>query len=249
MDIALKVQYDGTNYSGWQVQPNSITVQELIDKSLSRVLGAELTSIGSGRTDSGVHARGQVCSIKYEGEPIISPEKLVKALNNKLPYDIRVIEAKYFNKFHARYDAIMREYSYTIIIKEDVFSDRFAAFIKYPLNLDLLWDSAILFRQNTDFTTFSKLNTSIVNPICNVAISRWEIIENHKLIYHIRANHFLYGMARSLVGTMIDVARGKRSLAEVEFSLSLKDRKLNSPLISPKGLILEKIYYPEDLNI
>lgn len=248
MDIALKIQYDGTNYSGWQVQPNAITVQELVDKALSKIFGKELTSMGSGRTDSGVHARGQVCSIKFDGEPNISTEKLIKALNNKLPYDIRITKAQYFEKFHARFDAKFREYSYTIITKEDVFNDRFAAFVKYPINLDLLWDAAILFRQKIDFTTFSKFNSDKINPVCNVIQSRWEILEGHRFRYHIKSNHFLYGMVRSIVGTMIDIARGKRSLAEVELSLSLKDRKLNSPLISPKGLILEKIYYDEQID-
>jgi len=248
MDIALKIQYDGTNYSGWQVQPNSVTVQEFIDKSLFKIFGKELTSMGSGRTDAGVHARGQVCSIKFDGEPNIAPKKLVKALNNKMPYDIRVIEAKYFEKFHARFDASFREYSFTIINKEDVFNDRFSAYIKYDINLDLLWDAALFFKQKTDFTTFSKHNPNKINPVCDVVVSRWEILEGHRFRYHIKSNHFLYGMVRSIVGTMIDIARGRRSLAEVELSLSLKDRHLNSPLISPKGLILEKIYYPEHID-
>lgn len=248
MDIALKIQYDGTNYSGWQVQPNSITVQELVDKALCKVFNIKLTSMGSGRTDAGVHARAQVCSVKFDGTPNIEPAKLIKALNNKLPFDIRIVKANYFQNFHARFDALYREYSYTIIIKEDVFNDRFATFIKYPINLDLLWDAALIFKQKVDFTTFSKLNPDKINPICDVVTSRWEILEGHRFRYHIRANHFLYGMVRSLVGTMIDIARGRRSLSEVELALSLKDRKLNSPLISPKGLILEKICYPEDID-
>ena len=139
MDIALKIQYDGTDYSGWQYQPNSITIQELINKSLCKVLGDGLTSVGSGRTDAGVHARGQVCSIPHNGTPKLEEKQLIKALNNNLPFDIRIVDAKYFDKFHARFDAIFREYSFTINTNEDVFNRRFSSYIKYPINKDLLF--------------------------------------------------------------------------------------------------------------
>lgn len=248
MDIALKLQYDGTNYSGWQIQPNAITVQELLDKALLQVFGVKLSSLGSGRTDTGVHARAQVCSVKYEGIPKLPAKKLVKALNQKLPLDIRIIDAAYLAKFHARYDAIFREYSYSIITKEDVFNNRFCSYVKYPIDFDLLFQSAIIFKQKVDFTTFSKLNPDTINPICNVILSQWEQIDTHHYKYSIRSNHFLYGMVRSIVGTMIDIARSKRTIEEVGVALYSKNRQLNSPLISPKGLVLEKIYYPTELN-
>lgn len=248
MVLALKLEYDGTRFSGWQRQPNALTVQELIDNALQSILGIEITSNGAGRTDKGVHARNQYCSIELLETPQIPLSQLIKALNMNLPKDIRILNAALFENFHARYDALFREYSYTITLKENVFNNRFATFIKYHINLDLLFESALLFRRKDDFSTYSKLNITKINPVCNVVISRWRLLDNFTLQYHIKANHFLYGMVRSLVGAMIDCARGKRSIEDLEKSLIAKNRNLNSPLIDSKGLILEKIYYPEQIE-
>jgi len=249
MVLGLKIQYDGTNYSGWQIQNNAISIQQRLELAVSTVIGNKVKAIGAGRTDTGVHARAQVASFNLENPIRIPPNKLSLAINSKLPYDIRIVETKMFDRdFHARFDAIAREYSYSINTKENVFNNRFSTFIKYKLDLDLLWDSAKIFRNTQDFTTFSKLNPDSNNPVCHVMTSRWDIIDSNTFVYSIKSNHFLYGMVRSILGAMIDVARGKRTLPEIEQSLTKKDRSLNSPLISAKGLILEKISYPENFD-
>ena len=249
MVLGIKIQYDGRNYFGWQRQTNAVTIQEKLEDAVSETLGYKVSIIGAGRTDSGVSARGQTASIKLSAPINIHIDNISRAINSRLPDDIFVTEAKLFEfDFHARFDALFREYSYTIILNRDVLKRHFSYWVKYNINLDILYDCAKFFHQDTDFTTFSKLNPDNNNPVCNIVMSRWEFIDDNTYIYRIKANHFLYGMVRSLVGTMIDAARGKRNIDEIHESLIAKDRNRNSPLAPPNGLCLEKIYYPDEFN-
>lgn len=244
MYLILEIEYDGTHYSGWQKQKNAITIQGEIEKAIAEITGIDLSLIGAGRTDAGVHARGQVAHAKLDSEIRISSEQLPLAINSKLNYDIRIKKAIFSeDKFHARFDALAREYSYTLVTKYSVFNRHFCTHVRYPLDAERLIQSAEIFLTKDDFTTFSKHNDDIQNNVCDVSLSRWDIIDAGTFRYTIRANHFLYGMVRSLVGAMLDISRGKRDASEVSHALLLRDRALQSPLADARGLILEKVYY------
>jgi tRNA pseudouridine38-40 synthase len=245
--LILLIEYDGGNYAGWQYQANALTIQECIENALGKIVKYPVRIIGAGRTDAGVHARGQVAHAIIPDDFPVPEEKIAIALNSNLPGDIRIGAAKIVDEdFHARFDAIAREYSYNLITKESVFSRHFRTFYKYHINTDILVKSADIFIGKHDFTTFSKFNEEYKNYTCNVEKCYWEQINQDYWILTIKSDRFVYGMVRSLVGAMLDAARGKRSIDELKNALSRCDRSLASQLAPPQGLILEWVYYPED---
>lgn len=247
-NLILKVEYDGTNYSGWQIQPNANTIQEELGKALRRITVFNSNIIASGRTDAGVHAFGQIANVRLENDFNIEDTSIPRALNSLLPADIRIVRARVVNnKFHSRFDALKREYVYRVATQDSVFTRLYTTEIRYDFDPDRLFKAAEFFRQMNDFTTFSKINPDITNPVCDIDISEWKLCENGIYEYRVRANHFLYGMVRLMVGAMMDVARGKTTLFELEDALKLRDRSLASPSVPAKGLFFVKAYYPEGL--
>ena len=246
--IILKIEYDGTKYSGWQRQKNANSVQEVIEKALSSVLCSEQTIIGAGRTDAGVHARGQVAHSTLHREVTIPHERIIKAINSYLPHDICISDFRFTEeRFHATADAIARVYSYSVHTKQTVFLRPFSTYFKNPVDLSKLNNISTIFLGEHDFTTFSKNNPSTKSYICNLEIREWTKIEDWHYILKIKANRFVYGMVRSLVGVMLNYARDVISNEELETALSLKDRKYGSYLAPAQGLCLEKVYYPFEL--
>lgn len=248
--LVLKVQYDGSNYCGWQYQKNHLSVQEVLESALFCIFGTKYSVIAAGRTDSGVHAVGQVVSIPLNEQIKIPENKILYAINSKLPPDIRVSFTKIIDKkFHARFDAIARQYEYYMTLKYCVFNRNIVSFIRYPLDKSVLFKSADYFVRKADFTSFSKHNPDINNPVCNVEVCKWYEINEHDFKLTIKSNHFLYGMVRSIVGFMIDVSRGKKCYDDIEKAFQTTDRGLNSPLAPPQGLFLQKVTYPEFFGI
>lgn len=248
--LVLYLQYDGTNYSGWQIQKNALTVQQVVESAIEKVTSKYYSSNASGRTDAGVHARCQVVSLKIGDEFTLPESKITTAINSKLPRDVRVTYSKiYEGYFHARHDAGFREYEYLLSTCFNPFERLYVSNMKYPINKDLLFAAAELFRGKHDFTTFSKFNPDNKKPVCDVTFCSWENITEHKFRLAIRANHFLYGMVRSIVGAMIEIARGKRTFNEIAVAFEKKDRLYNSALAPPQGLYLNKVYYPEKFGL
>ncbi len=249
-NFALSIQYDGTKYAGWQYQPNAMTIQQRIEEALYRITGQNLKIVGAGRTDSGVHSRAQIANFRFEQNLKLNDWQLVKAFNHFLPKDIRINKITAVDEdFHSRFSALFREYSYTLTTKQTVFHRDFVYSCRFPLDIELLFDSAQIFRGNTDFTTFSKINPDLINPICDVRVCEWKQKDDYLFELNIKSNHFLYGMVRSIVGAMINIARNKQRIEDVKKYLELKDRSLNSHLAEAKGLVLEKIYYPDKYNL
>ncbi len=246
---ALLVEYDGSNYFGWQRQLKENTVQQQIECSLEKILGEKTSIIAAGRTDTGVHSNGQVCSFINLKKIKITEDKLISALNFYLPNDIRIIKAKYLDfPFHARFDAIAREYIYKITLVSSVFSRQYSYRIKYSIDFELLQAASKLFLGKKDFSTFSKFNEEVKNHICNVTHCQWYFVNETNIELKIRANRFLYGMVRQSVGAMIDVARKKINIEELRVRMDAANRKFCFPSVPSNGLFLNKIYYPENIQ-
>ncbi len=245
--VALLLEYDGTQYSGWQRQLNAPSIQEVLENTFRRMLGRYINVIAAGRTDAGVHALGQVAHVDLPSTVTLPPLNLAKALNTMLPPDIRILWcADVPGDFHARFAAIHRTYLYTLTLFESVFYRHYAWQLRYTIDPALLQQSAGIFVGEYDFTTFSKFNADTRNYICNVDRCEWRLLSPGVWQLVISANRFVYGMVRSLVGAMVDVAQGKRTIAELQAALEQKDRALNSPLAPARGLVLAQVRYDPD---
>ena len=249
----LKIEYDGTHYSGWQRQSNGMSVQQTIEDALKKLTGHEIPIIGSGRTDAGVHARGQVAHFKTPAEIFSIPRnKIVRAINSRLPKDIRILaHCIPLGDFHCTRDAMYREYSYSISQIEHVFQRYFTTYYPYTLNESRLHSSGELFLGEHDFTSFSKKNPSTKSYICNVKKCEWRK-SGDIFTLHIGANRFVYAMVRSIVGAMLEYARGTISKEELIRLLNHPTRSAlmkRPPVAEPQGLVLEKVEYPEHFGI
>ncbi len=246
-NIALLIEYDGTNYSGWQFQPNSISIQESIEKALLYLYKTKVSVISAGRTDAGVHSCGQVANFKAENNPI-PIDKIPKAVNSLLNTDIRIINANYVSDdFNARYSAIAREYIYKLSTKYSVFERNYWHYVPFKIDIDKLFEIATVFIGSHNFTSFSKNNPDTKSYICNVEKSFWEKVDEHHYYFTIKANRFVYGMVRTIIGTMIDYARGYKSKEIIVSDLNNLSRKNISALAPASGLYLYKIYYPNEI--
>ncbi len=244
MNIALLIEYDGTDYAGWQNQPNGRSIQSLVEETVAHTFGLVVPVIGSGRTDAGVHARGQVAHMNLGPDanriPIV---KVPIALNTRLPKDVRIRSAvEVDDDFHARYGARSREYVYRITRSYSVFSRTFAWTPELPYDEDTLADALSVFEGVHDFTAISKHNPDTRSYTCDVEMCRLERSED-VLTIRIRADRFVYGMCRAIVGTAMTVARGKMTRHDAVSLLRERSRNGQAPLAPPQGLILNRVRY------
>ncbi len=240
------IAYDGTKYSGWQVQPNAISIQMLIEEALQIALGKPISVTGSGRTDSGVHAHGQVAH--FSSDESFDLKGLHHSLNGILPIDIRIRAlAKAPEEFHARYSATGKIYRYHLHTGAVVnpFKRLYSYHFPYPFDVPLLKKAAQYFIGKHDFTSFSNeahRGSASRNPIRT--LKRLEIIEDHDdILFEFEADGFLYKMVRNIMGTLIDVARGKTPLEEIPQIFEAKDRRIAKATAPPHGLFLVKVLY------
>ena len=241
--IIMCVEYDGTNYFGWQVQANQKTIQGMLNYAIKKAFNKNYSVVGAGRTDAGVHSSGQICHFNYD-EIKVPKHKIRLAINQKLPLDIRVKRLWFTDlEFHSRFDADLREYRYRFSRHTSVFNRRFTTFIPYQLDINLLHKSAKLFEGKHNFFSFSKNHSQIPDYYCDVRKCEWIMKDENCFELSIIADRFVYGMVRGLVGTMIDVARNKRSLESIHTALEKQDRGLCSSLAPSFGLDLYRIYY------
>ncbi|OGU68308.1 MAG: tRNA pseudouridine(38-40) synthase TruA [Ignavibacteria bacterium RIFCSPHIGHO2_02_FULL_56_12] len=237
----IVLEYDGTAFSGWQIQPNERTVQEELERSMRQICGIDVRVSGGGRTDAGVHAGGQTAS--FATEKSFRPSELLRSLNGVLPEDIAVISAEEVDqRFHARYSAVARRYRYTIMRRPTVLLRRQSWEIGWRLDEGLLSQCANMFCGEQDFQSFSKTNTDVEHFRCTVQESRWAMDED-RLEYWVKANRFLYGMVRAMVGTMVEIGRGYRPMDELSKIMAAKDRSQAGMAAPAKGLCLMSIEY------
>lgn len=243
----MELAYKGTCYSGWQIQPNATTVQQTIETALSTILREEISVVGCGRTDAGVHAWQHFAHFNCKEK--LDQRKLAYKLNNLLPNDISIHSIrKTHEDAHARFDATSRSYCYQISQQKSPFLFDYCYFTNESLDLSTLNDGAAILIGKHDFQSFSKVKTEVNNFICEVFTASWESRDN-LLIFNISANRFLRGMIRTIVGTLLDVGKNKTSLETFKNIIQAKDRTKAGKSVPAKGLFLNTINYPEAIFI
>ena len=241
--VKLTIAYDGTNYCGWQIQPNGITIEEVINKALQKLTGEPILVIGASRTDSGVHAMGNVAV--FDTETTIPPERIAMALNQRLPEDIVIIKSEEVAlDFHPRYCDCSKTYEYHIInTRIPIPTKRLTNyFVSYNLNLDHMREAASYLVGEHDFVSFCNVRTDVENTVRT--ITALDIIEDgNEITIRITGNGFLYNMVRIIVGTLIRVGRGFYTPEKVKEILEAKDRKAAGVTAPAHGLMLMEINY------
>lgn len=243
VNVKLTIQYDGTNYCGWQKQKNGNTIQEEIEKAIMLVTGEKVDLIGSGRTDSGVHAKGQVANFLTNSN--IPVDKIKFALNSRLPKDISIIESRIVDEnFHSRYDAIGKRYKYIIYnnkVRNPLYRN-FAYHVPYSLNYKEMQEATKYFLGSHDFSAFMASNSAVKTTIRTINKVTLEKIED-LTIFTIEGNGFLYNMVRIIIGTIVEIGRGKLKSSDIPNIIHSKDRRIAGHTAPPQGLYLEKVFY------
>lgn len=235
--------YDGTNYHGWQMQPNANTVQQELEKALSVLLRKDMKVVGAGRTDTGVHARRMAAHFDWDGEPI-DAEQARYRLNRMLPRDISIISIKQVaDDLHARFSATSRTYHYYIHTEKDPFDRHFSLLMHYPLDFDKMNQAAKHFLWHEDYAAFCKAGGDNKTTICHVSEARWVRQSDTSWYFEITANRFLRNMVRAVVGTLLDVGRGKLSMEQFLDILKSGTRSDAGESMPGHALFLENVEY------
>jgi tRNA pseudouridine38-40 synthase len=262
----VTLAYDGTDFRGWQVQPGETTAQGELQAALGRVTGESPLPQGSGRTDAGVHALGQVASFTLEAP--IPPQNLLRALNRTLPQSIRIVEAKIVpDTFHARHSAVAKTYEYRIF-REEICPPVLARYVlarPWPLDLEAMQTAGRLFEGEHDFLSFAATDPDLssrnselslddeeeakATAIRTIFSSTWERQRGEAgelLVYRVRGNGFLHHMVRNLVGTLVDVGRGRLKAGDIPGILAARARAAAGPTAPARALFLHSVEYGED---
>ena len=258
----LTLSYDGTAYHGWQVQPGLLTIQGELQKAIERVLGESPLPQGSGRTDAGVHALGQVAS--FELQAPIPAGNLQRALNRTLPAAIRVLETQAVpDAFHARHGAVAKTYEYRIF-RGPLLSPFLAPYVhhcRWKLDMDALRQAAHAAAGEHDFTSLAASDpdlgvrgeedpegdseTAVRSAVRTIFSSEWSELPDGLLVYRVRGNGFLHHMVRNLVGTMLEIARGQFPAGSMPAILEARSRSAAGPTAPARGLFLHSVEYPQ----
>jgi len=234
--------YNGTNYCGWQNQPNGVSIQQKIEEALSVLLRKPVSIVGAGRTDAGVHARLMVAHFDWEGESV-DLSLLTEKLNCLLPNDISIRKIlSVLPEAHARFDAVSRTYKYYVCEEKDPFTYPFYYRMSKLPDFEKMNEAADVLPEYTDFTSFSKLHTDVVTNNCKILQAAWKQEENG-WVFTIQADRFLRNMVRAIVGTLLEVGRGKLSLDGFRQVIESKDRGKAGTSVSGNSLFLVDIEY------
>ncbi|MFD2934453.1 tRNA pseudouridine(38-40) synthase TruA [Spirosoma flavum] len=245
MRYFLQLAYRGTNYHGWQRQLNGLSVQEVLETALTTVLRQPIAIVGSGRTDAGVHAGEQFAHFEVD---TILPAHLLRSINSLIPSDIAVYDCfPVRSDDHARFTATFRYYQYQISRWKDPFRDGLVYVFTMPLAIDRMNEAAKLLLHYTDYESFSKVKTDVRTFICQIEWAYWEQKNNGDLVFHIRADRFLRGMVRAIVGTLLAVGQDRLSVAEFEQIILARNRKRAGHAVPAEGLSLVEVGYPTDV--
>ncbi|MDO9275285.1 MAG: tRNA pseudouridine(38-40) synthase TruA [Lutibacter sp.] len=248
MRYFIKLAYKGTNYHGWQVQPNAMTIQGLLTKSFSTIFRTPLEFVGAGRTDTGVHAEEFYAHVDIENE--FKAEEIIYKVNALLPKDIVVYDIfKTAENAHARFDAISRSYEYRIFLgKNPFFTETAWQFISTKLAVEKMNEAANILKTHNNFKCFSRSNTDVRTYNCTIMKAEWKLT-NQLLVFHITADRFLRNMVRAIVGTLIEIGKGKMTLQEFKEIIESENRSNAGPSAPAQGLFLTNVTYPKTIFI
>ena len=244
----LHFSYDGGAYHGWQIQPNNMTVQELMTERMSRLFGPDFSLTGAGRTDAGVHASQMVAHFDVS-QPIADVKAMLDKLNSLFPADISVSDLYEVRPdVHARFDAVSRRYQYHFCLKKNPYKRQYSARLYSCPDVEAMNQAAAALFDYIDFTSFSKLHSDVKTNNCRIMEAHWQV-QDDELIFTIKADRFLRNMVRAIVGTMLEVGRHKISLDEFRRIIESKDRCAAGTSAPPQGLFLTEVEYPENIKI
>ncbi|MCF8715668.1 tRNA pseudouridine(38-40) synthase TruA [Joostella atrarenae] len=246
MRYFLELSYNGRHYHGWQNQPNAISVQEVLENALSILLRKEISIMGAGRTDSGVHAKQMYAHFDTEEE--INRVELIYKLNSFLPTDISIKDIFLVkDDAHTRFDAVARSYEYWIVQEKNPFLTDYAYYFKTVLDIGAMNEAAAELLNHKDFQCFSKSNTDVKTYLCDLKKAVW-VQEKETLVFHITADRFLRNMVRAIVGTLLDVGIGKSNLHDVKQIIESKSRSKAGASVPAHGLYLTEVTYPDTIQ-
>ena len=252
MRYFIQLSYDGTGYHGWQVQPNGVSVQEVLQKALSTLLRQPTEVTGAGRTDAGVHASMMVAHFDWpaahEGEGCeeapLDCTQLTYKLNRLLPPDVAVQAVRPVGpEMHARFSATRRTYHYYIHTRKDPFLRGYSWQVNVPLDFALMNEAAQVLLEYSDFTSFSKTGTDVKTNICQLTEARWEQLKPGEWRFTVSANRFLRKMVRAIVGTLVEVGRHRMTISQMRHAIEAKDRQRAGESVPGHALYLTNIEY------
>ena len=247
MRYFIELSYNGKAYHGWQIQPNAISVQEVLEKGLSTLLKEPIATMGAGRTDAGVHATQLFAH--FDTEALFDIKTLIYKLNSFLPEDIAIKSIfKVKANSHARFHATSRQYLYRISLEKNPFNKEQAFLLKPKLNIDKLKAATKILLDYKDFQCFSKSNTDVKTYHCNIMKAEWSLVEN-ELHFIIKADRFLRNMVRAIVGTLINIGIGKIEVETLHDIIKSKNRSEAGFSVPAHALYLTKIEYPDSIKL
>jgi tRNA pseudouridine38-40 synthase len=241
----IEITYDGTPYHGWQRQPNAISVQEKLEEALSTLLRRNMSLTGAGRTDAGVHARQLFAH--FDSEDRLDTEHLKFRLNRYLPQAIAIKSIREVTaEAHARFDATARSYEYIVGTAKNPFHKERAFLVEQPLQMQAMQEGAKLLLGNKDFKCFSRSKTDVKTYICEIRNAGWAVHDDN-LIFSITADRFLRNMVRAIVGTLLEIGRGKMTINELQSVILNRNRNMAGPSVPAHGLYLTAVTYPQSI--
>lgn len=242
----IYLSYDGTQYHGWQIQPNGESIQQVLMDALSLLLRQDIAIVGAGRTDAGVHAKTMIAHFDFDGA--IDESHLVSKLNKVLPHDIAVSRlVEVHSDAHARFDATSRTYEYYISTRKDPFSRNYAYQLYYTVDIEKMNEACKILFEYADFTSFSKLHSDTKTNICTIHQAKWVKKGDDGAVFVIQANRFLRNMVRAIVGTLLEVGRGKMTLETFRTIIEKQDRSVAGMSVPGHALFLKDVSYPASI--
>ena len=238
--------YDGAAYHGWQVQPNAITVQQVLEEALAKLVRQPVPLVGAGRTDAGVNAACMVAHGDFPAE--LDTRQLVYKLNKILPPDIAVSDVRRVkDDAHARFDALSRRYNYRVVTAKSPFARKYACRVMPGIDFEAMNRAANVLYEYTDFTSFSKLHTDVKTNNCKVTFAQWRQVGENEWVFEIEADRFLRNMVRAIVGTLLLVGRGKMTLDGFRAVIENKARGEAGDSAMGEALFLVDVKYPDTI--
>ncbi len=242
----LELAYDGTQYHGWQLQPNAVTVQQKLNEALTTLLRQPADTTGAGRTDTGVHARQLYVHFDSQNENLITQRSgFVASLNALLPPDVAVKRIfPVAADAHARFDAVLRSYEYHIHFSKDPFKNNYSWQLRDVPDITLMNQAAQILTEYTDFSCFSKSNTQVMTNNCRLSRAEWLQQPGGGMIFHISADRFLRNMVRAIVGTLLMAGRREMEPEAIRQIMESKSRSKAGASVPARGLCLTEVRYP-----